>query len=192
MALGEYESQKSLAKYLPDNAAVPLAFGTLESDPSKSFYITSYRDLKDKTADPTQLAEVLTKLHSSSVSPTGKFGFHVMTFNGHAPVVNDWCDTWEEWYSRQLRSDIRWEQSIRGPDADFDRVAEEFFQKVIPRLLRPLQTGGRNIKPVLVHGDIWHGNAQIDMETNQVILFDSCCCYAHNECKAIGLHEGIV
>jgi protein-ribulosamine 3-kinase len=183
MALGEYESQKALAQHLPDNSVVPIAFGTFDLAPNKSFFLTTYRDLKEKTPDPTQLVEVLAKLHSSSSSPTGKFGFHVTTFNGHVPLRNDWCESWEEWYSRQFQSDIQWEQSVRGPDTDFDRVAEDFFKKVIPRLLRPLQSGGRSIKPTLVHGDIWHGNAQIDMDTNQVILFDSCCCYAHNECK---------
>jgi protein-ribulosamine 3-kinase len=27
-----------------------------------------------------------------------------------------------------------------------------FFEKVIPRLLRPLETGENSIKPVLIHG----------------------------------------
>lgn len=185
MARGEYESQKALAQYLPNNTAAPLAWGTFESDPTKSFFLTTYRDLKEKTPEPTQLIEILAKLHTTSSSPTGKFGFHVTTFNGHVPLRNDWTDSWEEWYSRQLRSDIEWEQSVRGVDPEFNKVAEDFFQKVIPRLLRPLQSGGRSIKPVLVHGDMWHGNAQIDMDTNRVILFDSCCCYAHNERKFI-------
>jgi len=183
MARGEYESQKSLAQYLPENTAAPLAWDTFELDPTRSFFLRTYRDLKEKSPDPAQLIEILAKLHTTSASPTGMFGFHVTTFNGHVPLVNDWTDSWEEWYSRQFRSDIKWEQMVRGTDPKFNEVADEFFQKVIPRLLRPLQSGGRSIKPVLVHGDIWHGNAQIDMETNQVILFDSCCCYAHNECK---------
>lgn len=117
------------------------------------------------------------------MSPTGKFGFHTTTFNGIVPLVNEWCDTWEEFFSRQLRSDIKWEQSVRGSDPEMDEISNEFFAKVIPRLLRPLQTGGRSIKPVLVHGDVWPGNVQIDSDTERVILFDSCCCYAHNERK---------
>lgn len=181
MALGEYESQKALAEHIPDNSVVPIAYGTFETDPNKSFFLTTYRELKAQVPDSVQLVEVLTKLHNGSASPTGKFGFHVTTFNGHVPLRNEWCDSWEEWYSRQLRSDIEWEQTVRGVDPDFNRVAEEFFEKVIPRLLRPLQSNGRTIRPTLVHGDLWHGNAQVDMDTNQVILFDSCCCYAHNE-----------
>jgi fructosamine-3-kinase len=183
MALGEYQSQKELEKYLPDNTVVPLAYGTLENDPSVSFYLTAFHNMSEITPDPAQLVEVLEKLHRTSLSPNGKFGFYVTTFNGVVPIVNEWCDTWEEYFTRLLRSDIQWEQEIRGPDPEFDVAAEEFFQKVIPRLLRPLESGGRSIKPSLVHGDIWHGNVQIDMATQRVILFDSCCCYGHNECK---------
>jgi fructosamine-3-kinase len=32
------------------------------------------------------------------------------------------------------------------------------LKKVIPRLLDPLETDGRSIKPVLLHGDLWLGN----------------------------------
>jgi protein-ribulosamine 3-kinase len=183
MVLGEYESQKILGYYLPDNVSIALAYGTLEQDTSQSFLLTPFRDMEDITPNPTQLVEVLERLHTSSVSENGKFGFHVATFNGHVPLVNDWTNTWEEWYSRQLQSDIHWLDGCIGKDADFNRVVAEFVDKVVPRLLRPLQTGGRNIKPTLVHGDIWHGNAQIDMASQKVILFDSCCCYAHNERK---------
>ena len=185
MARGEYESQKALAEHLPEHAAVPLAYGTLDLDPSKSFFLTPFLHLDGGDPDPEELARVLGALHRSSTSPTGKYGFHVQTFNGVVPLVNGWCDTWEEWFSRQLRSDIAWERSIAGPDPDFDRVADEFFDKVIPRLLRPLETGGRSIKPTLVHGDIWHGNCQVDSSSNRTIMFDSCCCYAHNECKSL-------
>ncbi|KAG6368320.1 hypothetical protein INS49_002525 [Diaporthe citri] len=153
--------------------AIPLGYGPLELESSASFFLTPFRNLSDKIPEPAQVVEVLEKLHRTSVSPTGNFGFHITTFNGIAPVINEWCDTWEEFFSRQLRSDIEWEQSIRGPDPEMDEIGGEFFDKVIPRLLRPLQTGGRIIKPVLVHGDVWPGNVQIDRDTRRVILFDS-------------------
>ncbi|SPO01576.1 uncharacterized protein DNG_04249 [Cephalotrichum gorgonifer] len=141
MAYGEYESQQALAEHLPDNVAVPLSYGTFQLDASKSFFLTPFLKFEDSFPDPMQLTKILEKLHRSSTSPTGKYGFHVQTFNGVVPLINDWCDTWEEWFSRQFRSDIAWEQSIAGPDPEFDRVADEFFEKVIPRLLRPLETG---------------------------------------------------
>ncbi|KAK7991608.1 hypothetical protein PG988_000402 [Apiospora saccharicola] len=185
LARGEFESQKELHKYLPGNVAVPIGYGALASDPSSSFFLTAFLSLSEEVPGPAQLAEVLRKLHGSSVSPGGRFGFHVPTFNGVVPVINDWCDTWEEYFTRQLRSDI----AIRGSDPEFDVVADEFFEKVVPRLLRPLETGGRCIEPVLVHGDFWPGNVQIDKATQRIVLFDSCCCYGHNELDLAMMRE---
>ncbi|KAJ3574071.1 hypothetical protein NPX13_g4485 [Xylaria arbuscula] len=181
MVRGEFESQKELQKYIPDNVVVPVAYGTLELDPSSSFLLTAFRNFIEETVSPEKSAEVLSRLHKRSHSPTGKFGFHVTTFNGVVPLINDWCDTWEEYFARQLRADIQWLHSVRGPDPMFDDVAERFFEKVIPRLLRPLQSNGRSIKPTLVHGDIWPDNVQVEKDRQHVILYDSCCCYGHNE-----------
>ncbi|KAI0967044.1 Fructosamine kinase-domain-containing protein [Xylaria arbuscula] len=189
MARGEFESQRELQKYLPDNVALPLAYGIFELDPSSSFFLTPFRHLVEDAVDPLRLAKVLTTLHQDSLSPTGKFGFHVATFNGIVPLINGWCDTWEEYFSRQLRADIQWLQGRRGPDPKFDEVAKPFFEKVIPRLLRPLQSGGRSIKPTLVHGDVYPGNVQLDGSTQRVILYDSCCCYGHNELDLAMMRE---
>ena len=57
------------------------------------------------------------------------------------------------------------------------------LEKVIPRLLRPLETNGQSIKPCFVHGDLWDGNATINMANDQAIVFDAIALYAHNECK---------
>jgi len=56
--------------------------------------------------------------------------------------------------------------------------------KVIPRLLRPMETGGRSIKPALVHGDLWCGNAAVDTQTDRPLIYDPASFYAHNECKS--------
>ncbi|KAI1109209.1 Fructosamine kinase-domain-containing protein [Nemania sp. NC0429] len=189
MARGEFESQKEMEKYLPDNVASPLAYGPLELDSSSSFFLTKFRHLSERVLEPKPLAEVLARLHQTSISPTGKFGFHVTTYNGIVPLINNWCETWEEYFGRQLRADIQWLHSVRGPDPDFDAVAEQFFEKVIPRLLRPLQIDGRSIKPVLVHGDVWPGNVQLDTATQRVVLYDSCCCYGHNELELAMMRE---
>lgn len=182
MALGEFQSQKALWQHIPNNVVVPLSHGTCKSDNSKSFFLASFRKFINGSLPTTHtLVELLKALHTSAISSTGKFGFHVMTFNGYVPLVNDWCDTWEEWYSRQLRSDMEHEQRVRGHDAEFMQIANEFFAKVIPRLLRPLETGDRTITPVLVHGDLWYENVAIDEHSGEAILFDSCCCYAHHE-----------
>ncbi|KAK8065179.1 hypothetical protein PG997_011926 [Apiospora hydei] len=119
MAIGQYESQKALIQYLPDNISPPLAHGALELNPDSAFFLTKFH-----------------KLHL--VFPTGKFGFPVTTFKGYVAVDNEWTDTWEEFFDRQFKKEIAWEQTVRGEDAEMEHLAEEFFDKVIPRLLRPL------------------------------------------------------
>lgn len=58
----------------------------------------------------------------------------------------------------------------------------DLFDKVIPRLLPPLETSGRTIIPSLVHADLWCGNASIvNEETEEGIGFDPAAFWAHNE-----------
>lgn len=96
-------------------------------------------------------------------------------------MINDWCDSWEEFFVREFRSNLAYAQDNRGPDDELAEVAEKFIATVIPRLLRPLQSGGRTIKPTLCHGDLWDGNIQLDSDTKAPIIFDACCFYGHNE-----------
>ena len=86
-----------------------------------------------------------------------------------------------EYFSRQFRSDISYLEGVYGPDSELASLTEAFIKKVVARLLRPLQTGGRSIKPTLCHGDLWDGNVQIDVDTKQPVMFDSCTFYGHNE-----------
>lgn len=60
----------------------------------------------------------------------------------------------EEYSARQFRSDVSFVQSVYGEDAELADLTETFIPKVVAWLLGPLQTGGRNIKPTLCHGDL--------------------------------------
>lgn len=74
------------------------------------------------------------------------------------------------------------EQKVHGPDEEFTELAGQLYEKVIPRLLRPL-TVLQSITPVLVHGDLWYGNCCTDNTTGAPIVFDACIFWAHNECE---------
>ena len=159
MAKAEYEAQAALAAIIPDNVVVPMAWGTFEGD-SKAFFITKFRNLQTRALAPMELVGVMQKLHQTSVSPTGKFGFHTTTYWGPPAMVNDWTDSWEEYYARQFRSNIVYAQGVHGQDHELNELTDVLVEKVIARLLRPLQIGGRSIKPSLCHGDLWDGNVQ--------------------------------
>jgi len=65
-----------------------------------------------------------------------------------------------------------------------DALSAEIMTKVVPRLLRPMETGGNKIKPVLLHGDMWHGNVSVDTKTRKPILYDAGCLFGHHEFEA--------
>jgi len=52
---------------------------------------------------------------------------------------------------------------------------------VIPRLLEPLESHGRQVKPCLIHGDLWEDNIGTHVETGQILLIDPAPFYAHHE-----------
>lgn len=205
MAEAEYEAQTTLSKHIPANTVVPMAWGMISDDPQRSFYLTKFRSLRPITSSTTcsdgspasslatKLLAVLKTLHqtSSSSSPTvaGGFGFPVRTFFGPTPMINIWTESWEEFFARQFRADVAHilaHHHGAAAAAELASLAGEFADKVIPRLLRPLQTGGRVLEPVLCHGDLWDGNVAIDDDgagTGELVLFDAMGLWGHNECE---------
>ncbi|KAK8082688.1 hypothetical protein PG996_001469 [Apiospora saccharicola] len=65
---------------------------------------------------------------------------------------------------------------------EYDDACKQLIDHVISRLLGALQSYGRNIEPVLCHGDLWEGNVATDFETGKIVIFDPGeSMYAHNE-----------
>lgn len=62
-------------------------------------------------------------------------------------------------------------------------LKDAVFEKVVPRILRPLESHGRKVEPVLLHGDLWVGNTATDKESGTMVMFDSSAFYGHNECE---------
>ncbi|KAK7959702.1 fructosamine/ketosamine-3-kinase [Apiospora aurea] len=181
MAMAEFECQRTLMQYIPEHVVSPIAWGRFQEDPTKAFYLTHFRYLHEKLPTTQQLLPIVKKLHLSSTSPTGKFGFPVTTFWGPPPMDNSWTDSWEEYFTRKFRAALEYGQQPHGRDDELCELGDQFIQKVIPRLLRPLQTDGRSIKPTLCHGDLWDANVQVDASTRLPIIFDPCCFYGHHE-----------
>lgn len=161
-----------------------MAWGTFQSDPNSHFYVCKFYDFIDGVPEPASFGEKLARLHSSHLSPEGKFGFHCTTYNGNLPQDNTWCDSWETFFANGLRHVLNVREQRAGPNPELDVLLPPLFEKVIPRLLRPLETGGRKIQPSLVHGDLWCGNASIVESTGEGIVYDASSFWAHNECKS--------
>lgn len=187
MVHGEFESMKAIYEVSPTFTPKPVAWGTYQCLPDTHFFLCEFRNMKEEKPDPGEFGSRLAALHQDSQSPNGKFGFHVATYSGNLPQVNDWEDSWEVFFTKNLKLALKFEIEAKGPDPELDTLLPVLFDKVIPRLLRPLESGGRSVKPSLVHGDLWYGNSGIDTITGELLIFDACCFYAHNECKLYSL-----
>ncbi|KAI0135871.1 Fructosamine kinase-domain-containing protein [Daldinia grandis] len=180
---GEFESTLAIYNIIPDFCPKPIAWGTYASDPASHFYICKFYGFAEGVPEPKGFAEKLSRLHSSHTSPNGKFGFHCVTYNGNLPQNNSWFDSWEAFFANSLRHLLEIREERAGPNVELDGLLSTLFSRVIPRLLRPLESDGRKILPSLVHGDLWYGNAGIvDEGTEEGIVYDPASFWAHNEC----------
>ncbi|CAJ2505419.1 Uu.00g128130.m01.CDS01 [Anthostomella pinea] len=179
---GEYESTLAVYTITPDFCSKPAGWGTFASDPCFHFYLCEFIELRPGLPAPLNFCEKLARLHSFSTSSNGMLGFHVTTYNGYLPQDNTWCDSWEGFFANALRHVLNVRQERAGPCAELDELLPVMFEKVIPRLLRPLETGGNTIKPSLVHGDLWCGNAAIIAKNKgDSVVYDPASFWAHNE-----------
>jgi protein-ribulosamine 3-kinase len=182
---GEFESTSAIYSITPDFCPKPIAWGTFNNDPDSHFYVCKFYEFTEGVPEPVSFCEKLARLHSHHASPDGKFGFHCTTYNGNLPQDNTWNDSWEAFFENGLRHVLKVREERNRPNQELNALLPALFEKVIPRLLRRLESGGRKIRPSLVHGDLWCGNAGIiDESTEEGIVYDPSSFWAHNECTS--------
>ncbi len=85
-------------------------------------------------------------------------------------------------FSKVLARALDYDEEKFGPWPEFSALRRLLFERVIPRLLDPLQNfEGRTIKPCLVHSDMWDENCADDINTGEPFACDAGSFYAHNE-----------
>ena len=112
------------------------------------------------------LAEKLAKLHTTAAPvPDGydrrQFGFTATTCCGDTPQDNTYTSSWEDFYANhRLRFIANQSKKSNGADKQLENLVEQTCTKVVPRLIGDSHlNGGEGITPVVVHGDLWSGNA---------------------------------
>lgn len=138
----------------------------------------------DEVPDPQKFVSIIVKIHQESMakSPIGNFGFDVTTHLANIPCDNDWEETWEKFFAKAMKRMLEVDELSHGhDDEEFEELKEKLLTKVIPRLLRPLESGGLKVTPCLVHSNLWPGNCMHDADTDEVMIFDSCAYRGHNE-----------
>lgn len=179
---GEHESQKTLYGLSPSFVPQPIAWGSYKNEPEKYFFLCDFINMTGEIPGPAKFCKKLAELHLKSMEnpPKDGFGFHMNTSQGNIPLNNTWNKSWEAFFTQSIVHMIDAEAKTQGPSNEIAELKEPLLKKVIPRLLRPLEN---KIKPCLVHGDLWHGNTSVVVDTMEPLAFDSCVLWAHNECK---------
>ncbi|KAE8551902.1 hypothetical protein EYB25_005793 [Talaromyces marneffei] len=203
---GEFASLNAIADVVPGFCPRALGWGSLE-DNKGYFLVTEFLDLSGRprssgtAKSETGFAQRLGKLHStpapSSSSSTGKkYGFPVPTYCGNTRQPNSFHDSWEDFYSNErLLMILKESERKNGSDAGLRDLVTKTAEKVVPRLLGDDHLGydrngqGEGIYPVVVHGDLWSGNAshgrivRSSSTENEGggLVYDPSACYAHNE-----------
>jgi protein-ribulosamine 3-kinase len=103
MVLGEFHSMTAIHEASPNFAPKPLGWGSYAKEPDMYFFLCAFHEMKDKVPDVSTFPAMLAQLHKNGVSPSGKFGFPVPTYQGRLPQDTTECDTWEESFTRGIR-----------------------------------------------------------------------------------------
>lgn len=138
----------------------------------------------DETPSSEAYITPIAELHRRSMgkSPTGMFGFAVNTTFGNLEQQNRWSGSWEEFWITQMRQFLDREETVGGAhDAGLIQLKQVFFDKVLPRYLRPLESDGRTIDPCLLHGDLWPGNVKYKADRKSAWVYDASSLWGHNE-----------
>ena len=189
MVSGEFCSMTTLHQVIPDSTPAPIAWGTYASNQNIHFFLCHFVDVIDEVPEVEAFTAKVAELHVNSTSPNDQFGFPVPTYMGEMAQYHEWTESWEDFFTLSMRRLMSAIEEAQGQDQELKDLFEKTMRIVVPRLLRPLETGGRHIKPSLVHGDLYSGNVSVNVETGRPVLYDATCLYAHNECKSSMRHR---
>ncbi|KAI4641635.1 hypothetical protein J4E93_007733 [Alternaria ventricosa] len=169
MMEGEYNSIASLYEISPDFVPKPHTWGKFKLEaPETYFFLCDFIDMTNTLPEPTLFCAKLAQLHKFSRSPTGMFGSilgpKLAQFLHKAPPD---------------RPSI--EKKENEPWPAYEATSARVLSHVIPRLLGALEENGRQIKPSLIHGDLWEGNVATDVSNGNIYIFDAGAYYAHHE-----------
>ena len=182
-AEGEYESVKAVYEAMPNRVPKPYGWGKLSTQEAYFFVMNFVHILENSLPNsplpkPRELGKLTAELHQSTNSPTGKFGFHVVTFDGVGRQdIQGWYDDWTTCFTKLYAGVYKQESERNGPDDAYDKAVTRTISHLIPRLLGALE----GIHPVLLHGDLHEPNVGIHAVTGQLFVFDAASFYGHNE-----------
>lgn len=129
--LGEYACMAELAKTVPSLVPMPRAAGKCIDADDTAFFLCDYLEIDHRPANPTQLGKKIAELHRSSVSPTGKFGFHTTPYDGKLPLRAEWDSSWTSFFTKLLKGVHQLDKQVNGSWPELDDVMQLTLQTVV-------------------------------------------------------------
>lgn len=97
----------------------------------------------DEVPEVQAFVAKVAELHTKGVLSSGKYGFPAPAYMGQMPQYTAWTNYWEAFFTASMERLMMVIEETQGPDPEMKDILEKIIAKVIPRLLRPLETGGR-------------------------------------------------
>ncbi|KDQ19743.1 hypothetical protein BOTBODRAFT_102081 [Botryobasidium botryosum FD-172 SS1] len=170
---GEAENLRAMYDAAP--GLCPNLFAHGISGDGKPYTLSEYKILSglSSAAAVTLARRLASELHASG-SPNGKFGYQCPTYCGATRVENGWHDSWDACFGAMIGGLLD-KLERKGNNTALCKLGRDVQSHAIPYLL------GEHLKaqPVLLHGDLWSGNA--GTENGEPIIFDPAGYYGHNE-----------
>lgn len=122
-----------------------------------------------------QMGRRLARLHQAT--RRDGYGFDNDNYLGTTPQPNDPSADWVAFWREQR---LGWQLTLYGRQAGVDDPVLVLGEQLMARLEDRL--AGPDEPAVLLHGDLWSGNAAAD-ETGQPIIYDPASYYGHREAE---------
>lgn len=170
MLRAEYEGNDAMAKTKTIRVPTPIVFGTSDYN---SYAVFERLDLGGR-GDDSLYAKNLAAMHACS-SENGQYGFHINNTIGATPQVNTWEPTWADFWVKHRLGFIM--SMCKREGASF-KNEKEIMDKTHKLLTWHERT--HDLKPALVHGDLWSGN-QGFTKSGDPVIYDPATYYGDRE-----------
>jgi fructosamine-3-kinase len=122
-----------------------------------------------------QMGRRLAQLHKATQRK--QFGFEENNYIGTTKQINNWSDSWVGFWREQR---LGYQLTLFSNKTSKDDPLLKIGQKLIDKL--DLIIGNINEPAVLLHGDLWSGNAAAN-EKGEPVIFDPASYYGHREAE---------
>ena len=122
-----------------------------------------------------QIGRQLAELHKATQK--NQFGFEENNYLGTSKQINNWTDSWLTfWREQRLGYQLKLFAEKTNQDDDLLKAGDELLNKL------DVLIGNITEPAVLLHGDLWSGNAAAN-EKGEPIIFDPASYYGHREAE---------